>query len=381
MSSSVTTRNALLVRGRGKQKLLYRQVADHLRRDIENGKLKPGIMIPSMDDLAERFQINKATVRQAIAQLIAGGLVYSVPAKGTFVSDQAPGRKAKSSARPLSIGWALNVGDNGNTGRYHTEIMDSVHAALQEINGHLLIVPARGLSTNALCRVVAEARVDGVILIGSYPHETIRHLADSGLPIALIDSVCRGARIDSILVDNRGGGYQAAEHLIALGHRNLAFVTGPADLPITADRLAGAWDAVDAAGLSRQAVQVVEGDFAPPSGHKAMMDLMARKPRPTGVFFFNDEMASGGLNALYEHFRAGVPGDLSVVGFDDIYWAALTHPPLTTVHVEKDLMAREAVQRLARALTQRNHVPTTTIVPTRLVVRRSTASPIQKPRR
>ena len=329
-----------------------------------------------MDDLAREFSINKATVRQAITELSLAGLIHSMPARGTFVTDRRSNPGKRNTARSLSIGWVLRVADEGNTGRYHTEIMDAIRSALQEIRGNLIII-----SPDDLGKYLKDRSLDGAVLIGAFQRETIRHLAHAGMPIVLLDDTCRGADVDCILVDNRGGGYQAARHLLSLGHRQLAFVTGPADLQITTDRLAGAMEAIQEAGLDKSSAYVVAGDFAAPGGYRSFMDLLSRRPRPTGIFFFNDEMASGALQALYEHTDLRVPADFSFVGFDDISWASLTHPPLTTVHVEKTLMGREAVDRLRRHLDSRNHVATTTIVPTRLVIRKSTGqAPIQKGR-
>ncbi len=360
-----------LERGRGKRRLIYRQVADRLLKDIKDGRLKPGEMLPSMDDLAHQFNINKATVRQAITELTAAGCVYSIPAKGTFVSETQPARGTAS--RPLSIGWVISVSDEGNTGRYHTEIMDAVCTALRKIRGHLLMMSTNGLSSASFCREIGEARLDGVILIGAYRHDLIRRLAGSGLPMVLMDDACRGARIDSILVDNRGGGYLAAQHLIGLGHHRLALVTGPAELQITRDRLEGAMEALQDAGLDSASARILPSDFSPRGGYEAFRKIAAMKPTPTGVFFFNDEMASGAIQALYENTALKVPEDFSFVGFDDISWASLTHPRLTTVRVEKELMGRQAVERLLKRIKDPDHIPTTTIIPTQLVARNSTA--------
>ena len=250
--------------------------------------------------------------------------------------------------------------------------MDAVCTALRKKRGHLLMMSANGLSAASFCREIGEARLDGVILVGAYRHDTIRRLAGSGLPMVLLDDACRGARIDSILVDNRGGGYLAAQHLAALGHRRRAFVTGPANLQITRDRLDGALEALKDAGLDPASARIVASDFSPRGGAEAFQTIAAMKPLPTGVFFFNDEMASGALQALYENTSFKVPEDFSFVGFDDISWASLTHPRLTTIRVEKELMGREAVERLFKRIRDPQHIPTTTIIPTRLIARNST---------
>ena len=88
-------------------------------------------------------------------------------------------------------------------------------------------------------------------------------------------------------------------------------------------------------------------------------------------------MASGALQTFHESSDLTVPRDISVIGYDDVLWASLTQPPLTTIHVEKDLMGKEAVERLKKRMTHPDHIPETTIIPTRLISRKTTEAPIQ----
>ncbi len=364
-----------LDRRRGKQRFLYRQLADLIRKDIEGGRLKPGEALPSMDNLARQHQLNKATVRQALAELTAAGLVYSVPAQGTFVCDPTAWRQPLSAARSLAIGWISHVSGGTVTGHYHTAMLDALRGALPAIHGHLSVLCTDQWDATAFCKTIGEAHLDGAILAGPFNNEPIKHLLDTRLPAVLIDDTCRGARVDCILVDNRGGGHQAFEHLITLGHRRLACVTGPAGWQISRERLEGALDAARTHGLDPSSVRLFEGDLSPEGGAAAFRDLLKLNPLPTGVFFFNDEMAAGALQALYEHSQLKVPDDISFIGFDDIAWTRLLHPPLTTIRVEKELMIQKAVECLQDILTQKNHLPTTTITSTRLIVRKSTAAP------
>lgn len=362
-----------LVRGRGKPAFLYRQLAGQLREAIERGDFKPGDMLPSMDDLAEKHKLNKATVRQALAELTAAGLVYSVPATGTFVADRS-GRPGRVPSQTLAVGWISTVCFSGKTGRYHTEVMAAAQHALHERNGRIMVLGVEGMTPAAVGRRVAEAHLDAAILVGPFQPDLVRPLINSGLPAVLLDDHVRGGRVDTLLVDNYGGGHLAAQHLLDLGHRRLALVKGlPGD--VTDARLAGAWDALRAAGLDESAVVEIEGAFSPESGHEAALQILAMKPRPTAAFFFNDEMAAGALHTLHEHAAVRIPQDISVIGFDDIAWTSFTHPPLTTVHVEMEWLGREAVDRLYRAVHDPGHVPTTTVTPTRIVVRKSTGAP------
>lgn len=368
-------KEGILQRGRGKTRFLYQQLADILRKEIQEGHLKPGDLVPSMDALARAHQLNKATVRQALAALTAEGLIYSQPARGTFVSEPASRKQTPPAERALSIGWISHVSGHVKTGRYHTEMMDAVRNALNAIRGNLTTLHVDHMDPSVFFKAVGEAHLDGAILVGPFQTEPIKHLIETGLPCVLIDDVCRGARTDSILVDNKGGGYLAMDHLLSLGHKRVAIVTGPHGWRITQDRLDGAYDAMDAAGMSRDAATVFPSDFSPEGGFAAFMEILKLHPLPTAVFFENDEMAAGALHALYEQSKLRVPENMSFVGFDDISWTQMTHPPLTTVHVEKEMMGREAVERLAKQLFDPSHVPYTTILPTRLVVRKSTDRP------
>jgi len=360
-----------LTRGTRKGQFLYQQVAAILRKDIEEGRLIPGDMLPSMDDLSIQFGINKATVMQAIAELAAAGLVYTVAARGTFVADADDRAHMDDPNRPRSIGWISTITDNGNTGRYHTEMMDAVRLAVQQNGDHLLVFCSDGIPPTTFCKMVSEARLDGAVLVGPAQFDPIRRLLSTGLPSVVLDDRARGKRADSIVVDNEVGGSLAVEHLISLGHKRIALVTGPQAWKVTRDRLEGALSAIRKAGIPESLIQVVESDFSAKGGYAAMRKVLGKKVRPTGVFLFNDEMASGALQSLYVNSEIKVPYDMSIVGFDDISWAALTHPPLTTIHVEKELMGRQAVEQLKRALSEKNHVPVVTVVPPRLVVRQS----------
>ena len=116
------------------------------------------------------------------------------------------------------------------------------------------------------------------------------------------------------------------------------------------------------------------GDFQREGGYRAMADILSSGNVPTGIFCFNDEMAAGALQALHSLSSFTVPRDVSIVGFDDTAWATATQPPLTTVQVDKSLMGRLAVQRVA-ARIKNQEPPTTTILPTKLVSRSSTTAP------
>jgi DNA-binding LacI/PurR family transcriptional regulator len=263
----------------------------------------------------------------------------------------------------------------GNTGRYHTEIMDAVREHVQAMGGHLLVFSAAKMTTSNFYNAIGEANLDGAVVVGPPKEDPMKRIILSDLPVVMIDDRLRSRRLDSIMVDNEGGAYLAVEHLISLGHRRFAFVSGPRTWGVCQDRLSGALGSLKDAGIPESAATIIESDFAPEGGRQSARQMLAMNPRPTGVFFFNDEMAAGALQTFYELSSIRVPQDMSVVGFDDISWAQLAHPQLTTIHVEKEIMGREAVEHLVRLITDNSHLPTVMIIPTRLVIRKSTGAP------
>jgi LacI family repressor for deo operon, udp, cdd, tsx, nupC, and nupG len=173
-------------------------------------------------------------------------------------------------------------------------------------------------------------------------------------------------------VDNTSAAKEAVEYLMTLGHRNIAFVTGPMDSPISIDRDQGYEQALQFGGLKRDRKLTAIGDFSVESGIRAVETLLAQDQHFTAVFCSNDEMAIGALQAIKSK-GLRVPDDISIVGFDDIRFARYMDPPLTTVAQPKDELGREAMNMLIEIL-RGNDVPARKrILPTQLVIRGSTA--------
>src|SRR5205823_8931238 len=141
--------------------------------------------------------------------------------------------------------------------------------------------------------------------------------------------------IDSTLVplvqvDNRLGARLATEHLLALGHERIGHIAGPRDLGISDERIEGYRDGLRAAGVPLDPELIAVGSFTEEGGYEAALSLLAHRDL-TAMFAANDLSAIGALSALAQSGRR-VPGDVSVVGFDDLRLARFTTPPLTTVH-------------------------------------------------
>lgn len=238
------------------------------------------------------------------------------------------------------------------------------------------IAPERGSLSAALDR----ATVDGLLAVGlpgSYPE--IDRLRSAGIPVVQVDS---SALQDSpaIVVDDEGGAYSAAAHILDLGHRDvLTIVIAPAapfppgeEHGVGPDRLRGYQRAFLDRGVDFPEARIVEASPTIDSGARALAGAWAAGLRPTAVIAMSDAIAFG-VMAAARSLGLRVPDDLSIVGFDDVDMAALTDPPLTTVNQPVRAKGEAAMRILLDLVAQRDvGPPGVRMMPTRLVIRGST---------
>jgi LacI family repressor for deo operon, udp, cdd, tsx, nupC, and nupG len=221
----------------------------------------------------------------------------------------------------------------------------------------------------AYAQLISTKQADGMITL--LPH--LPDIAAAG-PIPLVNACeyFKDNSVTRVFVDNTKAAQEATAYLIALGHRQIAFLSGPMSTPICVDRDTGYELALRAAGLTRNSQLTVTGDFSIDSGIRAVEPLLAARRRFSAIFCSNDEMAMGAMQAIKAH-GLRVPEDISVIGFDDIRYARYTDPPLTTVAQPKEDLGREAMTLLLEILQNANAPARMRILPTQLVVRGSTA--------
>jgi LacI family transcriptional regulator len=197
-------------------------------------------------------------------------------------------------------------------------------------------------------------------------------LRHESVPIVQLERALPGLDADLILAGQEEGAWQATRHLIELGHRAIACVSGPADLPRASERLAGFLRAMDEARLAIAPDHIVHDEFTSAGGHAAFTRLLAGPQPPSAVFVASDLMALGGLCAA-GRLGMRVPQQLSVIGYDDIDGARYASPPLTTIAPPKRDMAKLAIEQLIDRIKGSAAALRSTALASRLVVRASTA--------
>lgn len=284
-------------------------------------------------------------------------------------------RTARDLARGRSHVVGVVVADLGQTGP--AAALAAVEVAARAAGYGVTVVTLAGPGGAAMddaLGLLAERAIEGIVVVAEEDVEArAARLRWVGPPIVTLGaSAERDDR--GVEVDTRAGARLAVRHLAELGHVGIRHLAGPVGYRVSAERRAG-WESELAAHGLRAALPVAARDWSPAAGYVAGREL-ARDRGMTAVFAANDDLALGLLLALHEAGRA-VPGEVSVVGYDDDPRAAFTIPPLTTVRQDFARLGALAVARLLAAIADDGRAPESGRDPQELVVRASTATPLR----
>lgn len=256
---------------------------------------------------------------------------------------------------------------------YFAEVARGAHDALSEADVAMVLTLAGDARERDRLIDLAALRLDGLLVIhGHSDVELVRGIERVHIPAVFSGRVpiTGESTVWYVDADNRGGARAATEHLLSRGCRRIVTITGPRDMAAGNDRHLGWRDALTDAGLSAPDDRIAVGDFSTDSGRAAMEQLLAAVPDLDGVYVANDLMAFGAITVLAEHGRS-VPGDVAVVGFDDVEAARTSNPPLTTVSQPMADIGRRMAELLLQQLADPELDPVHEVLPTTLVIRDS----------
>jgi LacI family transcriptional regulator len=341
-------------------------IAMHTRVRTATGSANAKV---TLEMVAEAAGVSPSTVSRILngTAVVSGDKREAVDraiAKLGFVPD--PIARGLAGGRTLSVGVVTQSIDSPFYGVALRGIEDELDKAGYNalfVSGHWNAVE------EARCiDVLRSRRVDGIIVLtGRLSEQALRACAKS-LPVVLTGRALKAAGLFSLKFDDVGGARMATEHLITLGHRRIACITGDPQHPDAVDRLRGYREALQQAGIAYESNLVAPGQFHEESGRLAMEHLLDSRQRFTAVFACNDQMAFGAGLALH---RRGlrVPDDLSLVGFDDLAGAIYAIPPLSTVHQPAYELGGLAAQAMLQLLS--GHKPTVAMPAPRFIARES----------
>ena len=339
--------------------------------DEAQGRQRP----PTLDDVAALAGVGRGTVSRAIngapnvSEHSRASIMAAVKELG-----YVPNKAARSLVTRRTDSVTLVISESEErffSEPFFADVVRAISSALAVLSRPLLLSMAQTVEQHrSLENYLLSQPVDGVMLLSLHGHDPLpERLEERGLPTVLGGRPPRGVPVSYVDVDNVGGAVAAVRHLLDRGRRRVAFIEGPSDMSVSADRLAGYRTALQEHGITPDPDLVETGDFTEEGGRVAMGTLLARVPDLDAVFASSDLMAAGALSELHARGRS-VPRDVAVVGFDDAPIARHTQPTLTTVHQPIEAMGRAMVDLLVARIEGRQTEAHVVLAP-HLVVRES----------
>lgn len=256
---------------------------------------------------------------------------------------------------------------------FYSPVVAGVDRQCQENHYQLLYNTAQVDGYNRVQRLpvtLLSAEVDAIIVVGMYlPRARAKELQAMGCPVVLVDGYADGARFDRVLTNNVDGACDIVNHLIQKGHRHIGLIGSSDDTyPSIRERREGYLKALARAGI--QDVYIENGMLNREAAYHATRALVQRQPHLTAIFAVNDNAAYGSISAL-RGMGYAVPEQVSVVGFDDLFYAIEMNPPLTTMSIDKVRMGEVAVKQLQYRLQHRDAPVMTQMLDARMILRQS----------
>jgi LacI family repressor for deo operon, udp, cdd, tsx, nupC, and nupG len=331
---------------------------------------------PSIREVARLAGVSIATVSRALAtpEKVSGKTLRRVLAQ-VERSRYRPNLLARNFRSKRAYSIVVLVPNIANP--FFAEVIRGIEQIAQQHGYAVLLGDTEGRDDREAYYVslVETRQADGVIQLRARLPEAALG-ADGALQIPFVNACecVEDAPCPRVRVDNVAAARTLTAHLAGLGHRRIGAILGPQRSPLTRDRLRGYRLALRSAGIGRDDALIAQGDFSMISGREAALKLFASRTPPTAIFCFNDEMAMGAVQWL-KGAGLSVPDDVSVAGFDDIEFASFCDPPLTTIEQPTRELGNAAMALLYEILSGGRPAHVTRTLPTKLIVRASTAAP------
>jgi GntR family transcriptional regulator of arabinose operon len=358
----------------------YVQIYTHLRQAITDKSYKQGDRLPSENELVDRFSASRPTIGRALAQLESEGFIERRAGSGTYVAE-------RSDTKNLVFG--LLITELGVTEIFEPICKGISQAHLGGLHDLLwgpLIQPdaPKEVQAERLCEYYLQRSLSGIFFAPLELSEgkdevnlrIVRAFDQAHIPIVLLDrDICdypRRSKYDLVGIDNRRAGFEITEHLLECGARRILFFSRPNSAPTVTLRVLGYREALRAHGNRDSEAPVAYGD---PADIAAIRELLASR-KPDAIVCANDYTAARLMSTL-STIGVHVPSDVRITGMDDIKYASLLQPPLTTIHQPCSDIGVTALMAMLDRVTHPNAPPRDFLVDFQLIVRNSSgcASP------
>ncbi len=335
-------------------------------------------MPPTIKDVAKKANVSIATVSLAIHD---NPRISDETKRKVMLAikelNYHPSRPARGlvSQKTGNIGFIISENHFLRSEPFYTQIFLGAEFEAHNYDYYVLLtaVPEPLPKKIKLPRFVLERNVDGIIIAGRIPAKYLKLLEEQQIPIVFVDYFPEAYESNAVLIDNFSGGKMATEHLVSLGHKNIAFIGGDFTHPSIRNRFDGYKSALEQHHIVFTENQYIidESGTARENGYRGAKKIMEKSKEISAIFACNDAIAIGVLQYLQEEGIA-VPEQISLIGFDDVDVAARITPALTTIAVPKYELGCEAVRLMNRTLDTKNIISNTVVVGVELIKRNST---------
>ena len=332
--------------------------------------------MPTLHDVAKRAGVSPMTVSRVVngSDAVSPKLRARVE-EALAETGYMPNTLARSLRAQRTDTIALLLPDMTNP--FFTTLAHGVETAAREAGVTMILANSdeREDEEERLVQVLLQRQVDGLLVAtAGTAGEAIRLCREQGVPLVLVDRPPRGESVDIVRADSKAASCELGKLLVGLGHRHMAVLSGPEAVLTAVDRMEGfRYALVDEGGLPEPIVEY--GSFSIESGRRMTFAAIQHDPRPTALFATNNFIAIGALHALVE-LGLRVPEDVAVVGMDDLPEAMVTFPFLTVAAQPAFEIGHASVEMLLDRRANPGQPTREVILPTTLVIRRSSGDPI-----
>lgn len=336
-------------------------------------------MKPTIKDIAKKAGVSIATVSFVINKTKPISAETKNRVQRTIKSlNYHPSKSARSlvTGKTGNIGFLLTDDHFLRTEPFYTRIFLGTEFEARSEGYYILLKTIKSDfdKMDTLPRFILNKNVDGIIIAGKIPNILVSRLSTYKIPTVFVDFIPPENNYPLVLIDNIQGGLLATDHLINLGHKNIAFISGDINHPSLSDRLNGYKQALENAKIPIKNNLIITNTNYPDrqNGFNLAKKLFTNNEGVTAVFAGNDAIAIGVMHYLKDNgFK--IPKDVSVIGFDDIEADLMLDPSLTTIRVFKDELGVEALRLIVNVIKNRKSIHKKIVIPVELIVRNSTS--------
>lgn len=274
----------------------------------------------------------------------------------------------------------LLIGDVENS--FYSTIARNVESVARQAGYHVVLCNSDDdpATEREYLKLLEGIRVDALIVTPTLKNrQYLTRLMDKDIVIVQMDRRVDGLAADAIVVDNEAGAASAVAYLVEAGHIRIGILTGELVVPTANQRLTGFRRALVEHGIAASEDLIKTGSFHREHAIEDAMELIRRTPAPTAIFAANNILAEAALTALGDQ-GLRVPGDVSIVAFDDVPWMEMVDPPVTTLRQPIADMARSAAELALRRLREGREGPPSTIVFRTQLIERGSVAPVRRPK-